>query len=96
MGDLSLGDRRILESVVSYEGHLESVFEFDMTVPYHLSLGAIASEMGRNPSTVRKRAKKLGIFIERVWMRSSQGTMQETLITNNEGAAALRAWFKVE
>jgi hypothetical protein len=96
MGDLSQNDRRlIIESLKDVptmtELHTNTLYLFQS--PVGLTLGEIAKDLGRNPSSVRKRAKKMKLWMEKAWCVSSQGTHQEMWFTNPEGRAALEAWY---
>lgn len=62
-------------------------------IPQEHVLNNIADEVGRNRSAVRKRAKKLGLYLEKMWIETIQGTRQQTLVTNSEGRNQLLSWY---
>lgn len=103
MGDLSASDREVLINSVIFRDAFpleDSPWETGKRMGMALhnapgvdSLCEIADALGVNPSSVRKRAKKMGIWIEKVWCVSKQGTHQEMWVTNPEGRAALEAWY---
>jgi hypothetical protein len=95
MGDLNQSDREFLVRAVFNE----NIFNADpdpipnFQPPIGMTLGEIAKDLGRNPSSIRKRAKKMKLWLEKAWCVSSQGTHQEMWVTNPEGRAALVAWY---
>ena len=93
MGDLSASDWETLVKGIKDVYDLTVDVPLMAPLPTGLTLNGIAAELGRNPSSVRKRAKKLGIWMEKVWYTSPQGTRQETWVTNPDGRAALAAWY---
>jgi len=106
MGDLSGSERDMLKEAWTeflkppledspWETGKRRGLEVDVNVrlPWGLSIAQIADELGRNRSAVRKRAHKMGIYLDTMWLPSSRGDRQQTLVTDEVGRAALIAWY---
>jgi hypothetical protein len=58
-----------------------------------VAITTLARDIGADPSSMRKRARKMGLLLEQAWVRDSKGCRQSTVCTDAAGAAALRVWY---
>ena len=71
--------------------------EFDRigdVAPSGLTICWIAKEIGKDKSTIRKRARKLGIRLEILPRADAQGHVQDMLTTDADGRRALFAIYR--
>lgn len=71
------------------EVHMPSLGKDD-----RVTIVTVAKELGRDVSAVRRAAKKLGVLLEKRWVRDASDKRQPMTTTDAAGVEALRRWYE--